>query len=395
MADTDIRHVSTNLGFGPDPDDGFADQLARLKLEDKLTHTSFNRPYRGVKTQSAIVKKVMDKSQRPKVQALPPAEDIGLCRLIDELDSQLLPTGFPDIAYVNKLTKKEQAGVAAIMRRERSLARGAIIGHEPGYRVFRQLAAIIAHDPHDDDDDTVTNRTTLLVTPLDDLRLWNQRLKEWFPQLKVGVYYHKSKYNYHTFADFTKFDVVVTLYGTVLLDYRRHNTFLFGDNGCDEADVRRQFVLPLYGDDSVFHRIILNEAHHIQSLKTMTLQAAMALQGRYRLCAIDRSQPQSPTDLFAYVQFLGVAPFDDYQTYQEQVASPLRRKSAGSSDEFARLYRRLEALLVALYVEQRGDPWTKGVLNCNNSDWHPQAKPARDSEAPAPISDPVKEERAV
>lgn len=367
MAETDDEDTRPVMPTGTLGDDAvFLDEIARLKIEDRLANCNLPFDYLATLTQLEIVRMAMEDSQRPKAKASPPEGDVELRQLLKNITKQKVPRGFPDIDYVKDLDKREQEGMAAIIRRERSLTHGVIIGHGPGRHVFQQVKAIIAHNKASRKD---SNNTTLLVTPHEELQVMKYHMDEWFPGFRTAVYYHKGKAKFQLFEDFTEFDIVLTTFGVLLIEFGRHFEVEIGleddmwvPSLHDLAYKRRPYLLPLYDTNSVFHRIILVEGQQIQNLRIRSLRATLALQARNRVCIIDRTTPRSATDLYAYVRFLKIAPYDHRWTYKAKIIQPLRSKSADRSDEFAELYRRLEALLVALYVEQRGESWDLEAL---------------------------------
>ena len=117
--------------------------------------------------------------------------------------------------------------------------------------------------------------------------------------------YHRSKATFH---ELNGYDVVITTYSAVASEITRLNQCMGGDNGLkDGGTLSERF--PLLGPQSLWYRVILDEAHLIKDNKTKNAKAAYRLESEYRWCLSGTPMMNSVTELSSLVTFLRIKPY--------------------------------------------------------------------------------------
>lgn len=73
-----------------------------------------------------------------------------------------------------------------------------------------------------------------------------------------------------------------------------------------------------------WYRIVLDEAHNIKNRNTKTALACCALEGKYRWCLTGTPMQNSVEELYSLIRFLRIRPLNDWQTFNEQIAKPVK-----------------------------------------------------------------------
>lgn len=316
--------------------------------------------------QNRILSTALAASQRSDMMMMSSmAIDDDLAKLSQSVENWDLPKGFPAIKYVDDLDEWEQDGLAAIMKRESSLVSGGIFYHDADYSTALQMAALIAHRRPDDED---ACGTTLIITSLSKIPQWKchfERSCYLEDDFDVKVYYGTHR---HTlFSALSRHNVVITLYGTLLLDYQRH--FAATDpSGYMPGSQEKPYRLPLFGPHKVYHRIIVDDGQQIYKMTTLQLQAVAVLRARHRICLLSKPVIRCASDMYPYVRFLGIAPYNDKANFDTYISRPLRYTSLKRLEELRALFTRLVTLLKIIYVENVRNPRSENVSDAEDDE---------------------------
>lgn len=283
------------------------------------------------------------------------------------------------------------------MKRESSLVSGGIFYHNANYSTALQMAALIAHHRPDDED---ACGTTLIITSLSKIPQWKchfERSCYLEDDFNVHVYYGKRR---HTlFSALSQHNVVITLYGTLLLDYQQHFAATVPSEHTPTSK-EKPYELPLFGPRKVYHRIIADDGQQIYKMTTLQLQAVAVLRARHRICLLSKPVIRRASDMYPYVRFLGIAPYNDKANFDTDISRPLRYTSLKRLEELRALFTRLVMLLKIIYVKNVEDPNNEDVDEANTSELEAEDEVKVKEETPtevlvkeeAPSQDLVKEE---
>eukprot|EP00667_Euglena_gracilis_P003307 EG_transcript_3316 len=174
---------------------------------------------------------------------------------------------------------------------------------------------------------------TLVVCPASVLPQWERELHDKVrvaQRLRVARHHGPAKLSV---GEVLEADVVLTTYATLQHEYTKQtgNSALF---------------------QTVWNRVVLDEAQAIANPKAATTQAVFALQAKYRWCLTGTPVQNSPEDLYAAFKFLNVKPWAIRQYWIAQVVRPFTWKPSALRD---RHVRRFVVVLRSLLLRRTKD----------------------------------------
>jgi DNA repair protein RAD5 len=208
---------------------------------------------------------------------------------------------------------------------------GGVLADEMGLGKSVEFVALCAAQDENSDsatDDSII-RATLIVAPVSMLGQWKReiekystdpmpsvdldsrkRVKPSVSKFKVFLHYGDSK---SLQSDvFSKFDFVVTSYGSV--------TSEFQSKALSSAPLFKKKWL----------RVALDEAHVIRNSSTIIAQACYAIKSKYRWALTGTPIQNSLQDLHSLVRFLNMEPWVDTSLWKKVIAEPYERKEPKS-----------------------------------------------------------------
>ena len=153
-------------------------------------------------------------------------------------------------------------------------------------------------------------RATLLVVPLSTVQNWESQIRE---HVKPGTFH---SHIYHgpnratTAYELTKYDVVITTYGTV---------------ASEALKAGQSFDGPLY--QTKWFRIVLDEAHTIREAKAKQSQAIYNLWATRHWAVTGTPIQNRIEDLGSLLRFLRLYPYDSTQGFTQHIRAPLKNPS--------------------------------------------------------------------
>lgn len=212
---------------------------------------------------------------------------------------------------------------------------GGIIADDMGLGKTCTMLALIAANPFQHGlypYSSASVKGTLIVVPFPLLFVWEKQIQEhfWCGQVRHAIFYGRDRQQNANLQDY---DIVVTTYTTVALEWKSH-----------KAPPSQTCSSLLFS--TFWHRIILDEAHVIRSKETICAKSIYALQAERRWCITGTPIQNRLTDIFSLLRFLKVRPYDDLQTFQEQILRPWKSKM----DEDA--LKRLQSIMKAIAIRR-------------------------------------------
>ena len=155
-------------------------------------------------------------------------------------------------------------------------------------------------------------KATLLVSPLSAVKNWEDQMTE---HLKPGAFtycvYHGPNRIQNAF-ELSKFDVVITTYGTVASDFS-------GRSSKGTVSPLRQLR---------WFRVILDEAHTIRESRAAQSQAIFNLGSQRRWCLTGTPIQNRIDDLGSLTRFLRLFPYDTAAGFTQYIRSPAQSGDA-------------------------------------------------------------------
>ncbi|KIJ59865.1 hypothetical protein HYDPIDRAFT_117943 [Hydnomerulius pinastri MD-312] len=93
-------------------------------------------------------------------------------------------------------------------------------------------------------------------------------------------------------------------------------------------------------------RIVLDEAHNIKNRNTKAALACCALEGKFRWCLTGTPMQNTVEELYSLIKFLRIRPLNDWQTFNEQIAKPVKSGRPG------RAMKRLHVVLKSVMLRR-------------------------------------------
>ncbi|KAJ1817258.1 hypothetical protein LPJ60_004927 [Coemansia sp. RSA 2675] len=259
-------------------------------------------------------------------------EDInqGLSELMSGLESLSIAESLSvDTPADMTITLKphQRSGMAWMLRNELNKGvRGGIIGDDMGLgKTVQALSLLMAHPPTDGG-----SHSTLIIAPVAAVDHWKTEAETRVQPgvLKVFIYHRLKKPP--TPQELAQYDVVVTTYGTLLVDWRDPENVDFESLSEADRKLRDQEVLSPGSFGSLFgvkwRRVILDEAHEIKNPKTLKSKACHDLVANYRWCLSGTPIQNSIEDLYSLLRFLRLWPYCLSRTFQELFSDSAKGK---------------------------------------------------------------------
>lgn len=298
-------------------------------------------------------------------------EDVDLQNLLDNIQAdeeseegmELTP---PELSI--SLLKHQRIGLSWLLRMENSQSKGGILADDMGLgKTVQAIALIVAHKSADSD-----CKTTLVVGPVSLLRQWGAEIESKIKRsakLKVAVYHGADKKKLSTFRAMNKFDVVMTSYGTLSSEYKKHYSSAMEEARVtkdqnlipDEHEGGEDYVSPFYASESTFYRIILDEAQNIKNKLSITSKAVSRVKSTYRFCLSGTPMQNSVDELYPILRFLRIRPYDDQARFNKDISVPLKSKSLQyDTADKAQSMNKLRAVLRAILLRRTKDSLIDG-----------------------------------
>eukprot|EP00871_Galdieria_phlegrea_P006086 jgi/Galph1/965/GphlegSOOS_G5688.1 len=182
---------------------------------------------------------------------------------------------------------------------------GGILADEMGLgKTIETIAAIVENSPVRSERQRLGQFGTLIIVPLSLLSQWLEEIYTHVEDnfLDVTTFYGPSKS--HGDIELSKFDIVLTTYGTI----------------CSEFNEKRRQSSPLFSVD--WYRVVLDEAHTIKERTTQTAKACYSLRAQCRWLLTGTPIQNSLEDFFSFLHFLKVHPFSEYKFWNEHIMKP-------------------------------------------------------------------------
>ncbi|KAI5797416.1 SNF2 family N-terminal domain-containing protein [Peziza echinospora] len=255
--------------------------------------------------------------------------------------------GTPE-ALVYPLMEHQKLGLAWMKAMEEGSNKGGILADDMGLgKTIQALALIVARPSLNK-----KCKTTLIVAPLSLLKQWEREIQKKLKQnYALTVYiHHGTAKRYKTFKELTKFDVVLTTFGTIATEYRRKLAAIEMIKTQPEVVLNEDDYL-FTGKTSVWYRVIIDEAQCIKNRETLGARGCAELTATYRFCLSGTPMQNRCDEIYSLIRFLRIKPYSDWTNFNRDFSKPFKSKS--SSDHGVRdSMRKFQALLKAFLLRR-------------------------------------------
>jgi SNF2 family DNA or RNA helicase len=219
------------------------------------------------------------------------------------------------------LLEHQKIGLTWLKQKEEGSNKGGILADDMGLGKTIQAIALMVTRPSDQP----RRKTTLIVAPVALTRQWEFEIKD---KLKEGrdslsVFKHHGSAKKTSFKDLSKYDVVLTTFGTLANELKKKERWDAVRKLNPTAVPLARERLTLIGDDCLWYRVILDEAQCIKNKNTATAKAAYLLQAEYRLCMTGTPMMNNVGELFSLVHFCRIKPFSNPDKFKNEISNPI------------------------------------------------------------------------
>ncbi|KAI5965652.1 uncharacterized protein KGF55_001014 [Candida pseudojiufengensis] len=271
------------------------------------------------------------------------------------------------------LLKHQRIGLTWLLKREdpKSKSKGGVLADDMGLgKTIQTLALIVANKSNDPN-----CKTTLIIAPVSLLRQWAAEIQSKLKpahSLKVGIYHGDEKKQMVTFSSMKKFDVILTSYGTLASEWKRHYAKELKANVEGKGYIPRNndggktYDSPFFSKTSSFYRIVLDEAQNIKNKFAIASRAVTNLKAEFRFCLSGTPMQNKIDELYPILRFLKLRPYCDETKFRADISNSLKSKS-DNYDDFDRTQsmRKLRALLSSMLLRRNKNSKIDGepILN--------------------------------
>ncbi|KAL4076720.1 SNF2 family N-terminal domain-containing protein [Scleroderma yunnanense] len=256
--------------------------------------------------------------------------------------------------------------------RESGKKKGGILADDMGLgKTIQTLARIVEGRPKKSDKEDGWSPSTLVICPVSLVSQWASEVKKMTEKLIV-IEHHGSNRTTDPY-NLQRAHVVITSYTTVASEHAsfapnakdessksklkksaksKSNSGAGADSDSESSDGVRKLNARATAKtrDALFRvkwfRIVLDEAHNIKNRKTKSAIACCELQAKFRWCLTGTPMQNSVEELYSLIKFLRVQPLNEWHTFEEQIAKPLRNGRPG------RAMKRLHVVLKAIMLRR-------------------------------------------
>ncbi|CAL1709544.1 unnamed protein product [Somion occarium] len=252
--------------------------------------------------------------------------------------------------------------------RESGKKSGGILADDMGLgKTIQTLTRIVEGRPKKEDLKIGYAKATLVVCPVAVVSQWAEEIRKMTKGLRVIEHHGPSRTSDPTIL--AGADVVITSYNILASEHASYSPVTRDESKSKSKSKSKKQSLGSDSEDSdsssigrtikakpkkvkdallrvKWWRIVLDEAHNIKNKTTKAAIACCALDAKYRWCLTGTPMQNSVEELYSLIKFLRIKPLNDWPTFKEQVAQPIKNGRA------ARALKRLQVVLQAIMLRR-------------------------------------------
>lgn len=257
----------------------------------------------------------------------------------------------PDLEY--PLYPHQQLALKWMTDMEEGHNRGGILADDMGLGKTISTLALMA-SRRAPEGEVATN---LIIGPVALIKQWELEIQNKMKaDRRMNVYLYHGGSKKKPWTELKKYDVVLTTYGTVTAQFKKHESYLerIAENPHglgEQAEQRYRLDCPMLHPDTKFFRVILDEAQCVKNAKTMSSKSVRQVQANHRWCLTGTPMMNSVSELSALLRFLQIKPFCEERKFKEAFGS-LDHRHKGRDFEKSKAMKQLQALLKAIMLRR-------------------------------------------
>ncbi|KAK8203343.1 hypothetical protein M8818_005321 [Zalaria obscura] len=214
----------------------------------------------------------------------------------------------------------QAAGLKWLQDMDAGSNKGGILADDMGLGKTVQAIALMVTRRSEDP----LRKTNLILAPVALLRQWKEEImsKVRPGRHRLSVFIHHANSKAKSFSELRNYDVVLTTFGTIASELKRHDRYQARKKADPEAVERADEKTIFISQNSKFFRIIIDEAQCIKNKSTQTAQAVYLLQARSRFCMTGTPMMNSVDELQSLIRFIRIKPYKTTGSTQGDSAPP-------------------------------------------------------------------------
>ncbi|SCU81422.1 LAFA_0C04808g1_1 [Lachancea sp. 'fantastica'] len=271
------------------------------------------------------------------------------------------------------LMKHQRQGLHWLLQVEKSSKKGGLLADDMGLgKTVQAIALMIANRSSDEN-----CKTNVIVAPVAVLRVWEAEVRTKVnknTKLKVLIFGGSGGAKVQTYRSLLRYDVVLVSYQTLASELKKHWPARLTQESeeptvVDVPDIkainslkeRNEYWSPFFCDQSIFYRIILDEAQNIKNKKTQSSKACCALFSTYRWALSGTPVQNNIMELYSLIRFLRISPYNREQRFRMDIGNPLGRVSNDyDSHDRKQATKKVQVLLRAVMLRRTKDSQIDG-----------------------------------
>lgn len=285
----------------------------------------------------------------------------GLKQLETEVDGEELT---PQDLTIN-LLKYQRQGLHWLLNIEKSNKKGGLLADDMGLgKTVQSIALMLANRSEENH-----CKINLIVAPVAVLSIWNNEIQTKVKKcanFNVLIYGSSRGFKVTSFADLKKYDVVLVSYQTLGNEFKKHwpvtlqnikgrsNQFnnIHNMKVLNGFKSKSEYWSPFYTNDSIFYRIILDEAQNIKNKNTQSSKACCAINSTYRWALSGTPIQNNIQELYSLIRFLNIPPYNREDLFQKDIGRVLNSKGDNNSLDKENAIKKVQVLLRAIMLRR-------------------------------------------
>lgn len=244
------------------------------------------------------------------------------------------------------LMEHQKLGLAWMKKMEEGTNKGGILADDMGLgKTIQALSLIVSCPPPPG-----VRRPTLVVAPVALMEQWKREAEKMVkPQYALRVFILHGPTRQASWNVLKTQDLILTTYGQLASDLKRKLAWEEKLKMYPDARPTITEYSPILGDQSKFHRVILDEAQWIKNKSTKSAIAACYIQSEYRWCMTGTPMQNKVEELYSLIKFCRIRPYNEDSRFSRDFSRPLKASSPTGKDK---AMTQLQALLKAILLRR-------------------------------------------
>jgi SNF2 family DNA or RNA helicase len=245
------------------------------------------------------------------------------------------------------LMEHQKMSLSWMKAMEEGTNKGGILADDMGLGKTISTLALMVSRPSSERN----RQTTLIVGPVALVRQWQREIQEKIKRTHpLSVYLaHGSKKM--PWSELRTYKVVITTYGTISSEFTRlgkYNEELRRNPNKVFTAVQKNF--PFLGTESLWYRVVLDEAQCIKNKNTKAALAACSLKSVTRWCLTGTPMMNGVHELYSLIRFLRIKPYNEQQRFNEDFGGLTQGDQ--TRNDVQRSMKKLQAVLKAILLRR-------------------------------------------